>query len=135
METIRPARIEDGAALRMLWADAGLEQMDADQYAAVVAQPSTIVLLAEDEGAATGVAIASFDGWRAQIYHVAVVEPLRHRGLAKELMAAAEKELRALGARAIRVAVGHDNPGGLALSYAMGYAPQDEAVLRKQAAD
>ena len=50
-------------------------------------------------------------------------------------MGAAEAELRASGARTIHVAVGHDNPGGLALSYAMGYAPQDEAVLMKQAAE
>ncbi len=135
MTQIRRARLEDSTALLRLWADAGLESMSEEEYEALVSHPSTIVLLAEDDGAVTGAAIASFDGWRAQIYHVAVAEPLRQRGLAKELMGAAEAELRASGARTIRVTVAHDNPGGLALSYAMRYAPQDEAVLKKQVAE
>ncbi len=135
MTQIRPARLEDSTALLRLWADAGLESMGEEEYEALVSHPSTIVLLAEDDGGVTGAAIASFDDSRAQIYHVAVAEPLRQRGLAKELMGAAEAELRASGARTIHVTVAHDNPGGLALSYAMGYAPQEEAVLKKQVAE
>ena len=135
MAKIRPARLEDRTALFALWADAALESMNSEEYEALVSHPSTTVLLAEDDGVPTGAAIAARDGWRAQIYHVAVAEPLRQRGLAKELMGAAEAELRASGARTIRVTVAHDNPGGLALSYAMRYAPQDEAVLKKQVAE
>ena len=135
MVEIRHAQLEDRAALLGLWADAGLDDVNAEEYEALVAHPSTIVLLAEDDGAATGATIASFDGLRAQIYHVAVTEPLRHRGLAKELMTVAEGELQKGGARTIHVMVEHENVGGLALSYAMGYAPQDEAVLKKQVAD
>lgn len=134
MAEIRLATLQDGTALLALWADAGLEPMRAAEYEALVSHETTTVLLAEEEAAIVGGATASFDGWHAQIYHVAVVEPLRHRGLAKELMGAAESALRELGARSIHVAVAHDNPGGLALSYAMGYAPLDEAVLKKQTA-
>ena len=135
MTKIRRAGLEDGSALLRLWTDAGLESMDAEEYEALVSHPSTIVLMAEDDGAVNGAAIASFDGWRAQIYHVAVVEPMRHKGLARELMGAAEAELQASGARTIQVIVGRENAGGLALSYAMKYAPQEEVVLMKQAGE
>ena len=134
MTEIRSARVDDGAALSELWAGVGLEVIDPEHYGALVANPSTLVLVAEDEGAPVAAAIASFDGWRAQIYHVAVLEPFRHRGLARDLMTAAEAELRKLGVHAIHVTVEQKNAGGLALSYSMGYAPQDEAALKKSIA-
>ena len=132
MATIRPAQVADGSALRQLWADAELEVMSADAFADLLSDDSSVVFVAEEDGDVRGAAIASFDGWRAHIYHVAVTDPFRHRGVAKELMSHAEAELRARGASSVRVAVAHDNAGGLALAYAMRYSPQGESLLRKQ---
>lgn len=98
----------------------------------LIAHPATAVLVAEDGGAVVGAAVASFDGWRAYIYHVAVAGAARHGGVARTLMDEAADHLFGAGASAIYVMVHEENTGGLALAAAAGYIPEGEIVLVRQ---
>ena len=133
MTEIRRAQLADHDALVDLWVDAGLGRTSEGEWNAIIAQPTTVVLVAADGEEIVGSAIASFDGWRAYIYHVAVASNRRHRGEAKELMREAEEHLFREGAGSIYVMVHEQNTAGLALCGAMNYVPEGELVLVKEA--
>ena len=135
MTDIRRAQSADHDALIDLWIDAGLGRASEEEWNALIAHPAAVVLVAADEGEVVGSAIASFDGWRAYIYHVAVAEDRRHGGVAKALMQEAEDHLFREGAASIYVMVHQDNTAGLALSGAMGYLPEGDLVLVKVATE
>ena len=133
MTEIRRAQLDDHDALVALWVDAGLGRIREEEWNAIIAHPAAVILVAVDGEEIVGSAIASFDGWRAYIYHVAVASNRRHRGVAKALMREAQEHLFREGAGSIYVMVHEQNTGGLALSGAMGYVHQGELVLVKEA--
>ena len=133
MVAIRRAQLADQDALVDLWVEAGLGRIGEEEWNALIAHPSAVIFVAEDGEQMVGAAIASFDGWRAYIYHVAVAGPHRHRGVAKDLLQEAESFLFPEGARSIYVMVHQENTAGLALSASMGYVPGGELVLVKSA--
>ncbi len=135
MTVIRRAQEHDHDALIDLWIDAGLGRASEEEWDALIAHPTAVVLVAADDEEVVGSAIASFDGWRAYIYHVAVTGPRQHGGVAKALMQEAEDYLFREGAGSIYVMVHQDNTAGLALSGAMGYLPEGDLVLVKEATD
>jgi ribosomal protein S18 acetylase RimI-like enzyme len=106
----------------------------ADEWDALIAGPTTAVLLATDGGELLGTAIASSDGWRAYVYHVAVAPEHRGEGLGHRLMDQAEQYLLSAGARYVYVTVQQDNTEGLALAASQGYLPEGEIVLVKRMA-
>ena len=114
MTEIRRARREDHDDLLDLWMEAGHGRMSEEEWDAIIARPSTTVLVAEDAGRVAGAAIASFDGWRAYIYHVAVTPPYRRQGPARRLMAEAEEHVAREGGHRVYVMVGEENTAGLA---------------------
>ncbi len=128
---IRPAENEDRERVQRLWDDCGVGRIAADEWDALMAAPTTAVLLAEDGDELVGTAITSFDGWRAYIYHVAVEEKHRRLGIGYDLMAQAEQFLLGAGARYVHVAVHQENTEGLALVGSLGYLPEGEIVLTK----
>ena len=69
------------------------------------------LVLAEAEGAVIGSIIAGWDGWRGQLYRLAVLPAWRRRGVASALVRAGEDRLVTLGARRIGATVvdGHDH--------------------------
>jgi ribosomal protein S18 acetylase RimI-like enzyme len=93
---------------------------------------SATPLVAEDGGRIIGAAVASFDGWRAYIYHVAVAPEARRQGIARELMDASEERLRQRGARRVYALVNGDNTAGLALAAVSGYMPEGDVVMEKE---
>ncbi len=133
MVAIRRAQLADQDALVDLWVDAGLGRIGEEEWNALIAHPSAVIFVAEDGEQMIGAAVASFDGWRAYIYHVAVAGTHRHRGVAKDLLEEAESFLFPEGARSIYVMVHQENTAGLALSASMGYVPGGELVLVKPA--
>ena len=70
------------------------------------------MLLAEGGESLVGTAVASFDGWRAYIYHVAVAEEHRRSGVGYDLMAQAEQFLTSAGARYVHVVMQQENTEG-----------------------
>ncbi|MEX0784568.1 MAG: GNAT family N-acetyltransferase [Dehalococcoidia bacterium] len=131
---MRPAEATDLARVQRLWEACGLAPAAADEWEALVAGPTTAVLLATDRDELLGSAIASSDGWRAYIYHVAVAPAHRGDGLGHRLMDQAEQYLLSAGARYVYVTVQQDNTEGLALAASQGYLPEGELVLVKRMA-
>jgi ribosomal protein S18 acetylase RimI-like enzyme len=90
------------------------------------------LLVAEDGGAGgeiVGALVAAWDGWRGNMYRLAVDPGHRRRGVATALVRAGEERLRALGARRITALVAHGEAGAVGLWAAAGYA-RDEAIAR-----
>lgn len=131
---IRSAEAVDREQVNALWVGAGLAPATADQWDALATSATTGVLVAEEDGRPVAAVVASSDGWRAYIYHLAVAEGYRHRGLGARLMGDAEQQLLSTGARQVFVAVHQDNTEGLALCGSTGYLPEGEIVLAKRLA-
>ena len=131
---IRPAVPEDVSAIQELWDASGLGRAERDEMEALMGSPTAAVLVAPHDGAIVGTVVATFDGWRAYIYHLAVAEADRTRGVGHRLLVEAERYLTSAGARYVYVTVHQDNTEGLALVGATGYEPEGEIVLTKQLA-
>jgi ribosomal protein S18 acetylase RimI-like enzyme len=132
---IRPATLDDHETIAALWEESRLPTVALEEWDSLIGSPNAMILLAEDEGALSGAVVASFDGWRAYIYHIAVVPGRRQTGVASTLMREAEERLQALGARGIFTMVHETNAAGLRLTGALGYEVQaGELVLAKGSA-
>ncbi len=132
MAEIRHASLGDHDQILDLFTVAELGKMTEDEWDAIIASPSTVVFVTEEDQAVIGAAIASFDGWRAYIYHLALAPGHRRQGLAKALMAEAEGHLAREGARRVYVMVHEENTAGLALCAVLGYAPEGDVALVKE---
>jgi ribosomal protein S18 acetylase RimI-like enzyme len=121
--TIRPATRADVAAVLALWASARSAAASTPDDDAAVARAidAGALLVAEAGGELAGTLIAAWDGWRGNMYRLAVASGRRRRGIARELVAAGEELLRERGARRITALVGRD-PVARALWQAAGYA-------------
>ena len=81
------------------------------------------VILAQSGGSIVGSIIASFDGWRGNIYRLAVHPDHRRRGIARRLVSEAEVWLKNQGARRVGAVVEQDHP------WATGFWDATEFVL------
>lgn len=132
MWKIRAALPEDRDAVEAVWNSSGLSEANDEEWYALTAGPSTMLLVADDDGRIAGTAVASFDGWRAFIYHVAVTPEMRGKGVARALMAEAEAQLRRQGARRAYALVNETKTAGLALCAARGFEPEGDIVFVKE---
>jgi len=110
---IRPCRPDEGPALLDLWhhADASPSLTDTpEQVGQVVRDPAAAVLVAVDDDLLVGSIIGGWDGWRGNLYRLAVLPSYRRRGVARALVAAAEERLAARGALRVSALVEHDHP-------------------------
>jgi ribosomal protein S18 acetylase RimI-like enzyme len=132
---IRPAEAADRDRVQDLWEACGLARGAPDEWDALMEGPTSVVLAADRDGELIGAAVATFDGWRAYIYHVAVGRQWRREGIGHDLVAAAEQYLLSAGARYVYVMVNQENTEGLALVGSVGYLPEGEIVLAKRLAN
>jgi ribosomal protein S18 acetylase RimI-like enzyme len=99
--TIRSARPEEAAAVLALWRDAEAVPGATDTEAALrglMEDAPDALLVAETEGALVGALIAAWDGWRGNLYRLAVAPSHRRAGIAGALLAEGERRLRDRGA-------------------------------------
>ncbi len=91
-----------------LWARAGAIPSPTDTLAEVthlVREHTDYLLVAVRQGSIVGSVIGGWDGWRGNIYRLAVAPEARRAGLARQLVREAERVLRAKGARRISALV------------------------------
>jgi ribosomal protein S18 acetylase RimI-like enzyme len=74
-----------------------------------------------DDGEIRGALIAAFDGWRGNMYRLAVRPDRRREGIAKRLVEHGEARLKALGAPKVTALVGRGDRQAEALWRAAGY--------------
>ena len=110
---IRPARPDEVEQVLALWREADTTPSPTDNREEVLkllAEPAAVLLVAEAEGRLVGTVIGGWDGWRGNIYRLAVSPTCRRRGLARALVAEADRLLYRMGARRITALVEGDHP-------------------------
>ncbi|GAB2936367.1 GNAT family N-acetyltransferase [Streptomyces mayteni] len=127
--TVRAAVAADAAAVLAFWREAAEGVSISDDLEGVgrlIARDPEALLLAERDGVLVGTVIAGFDGWRCHLYRLAVAPVCRRQGVAKALLAAAERRFAALGGRRADAMVLHHNELAHPAWAAGGYRPQPE---------
>jgi ribosomal protein S18 acetylase RimI-like enzyme len=105
---VRRATGADVDEVLSVWAGAGAHPTstdDAVSVGALVARDPGALLVAEIGGRIVGTLMATWDGWRGNMYRLAVLPDVRRRGIASLLVHEGEGRLRALGCRRITALV------------------------------
>jgi len=102
---------------------------NANDLRRAVADGPANVLVAEVEGRIVGSIIGTFDGWRGNIYRLAVHPLYRRRGIARALVAEVEKRLARQGAKRITALVEKNHPLATSFWPAVGYGV-DSRIIR-----
>ena len=129
---IRECRHEDCPAVLDLWrrAEAIPSQTDTlDDLQRLVDEHGGLFLVAEEAERLVGTIIAGWDGWRGNMYRLAVLPEFRRRGIARFLVAEAERRLRAKGACRITALVVKSGEEAMAFWQAIGY-DHDQRMVR-----
>jgi ribosomal protein S18 acetylase RimI-like enzyme len=91
--------------------------------------PAARLLLAEDDGRVAGSLIVTFDGWRGNMYRLAVHPDYTRRGIASRLVEEAHAWLREQGCRRITALVEGDHDYATSFWESAGYR-HDEGMRR-----
>lgn len=121
---IRDCRADEVNAVLDLWrqADAIPGVTDkADDLRRAVSESPAAVLVAEVNGQLVGSIIGTFDGWRGNIYRLAVHPTYRRHGIARALVAEIEKRLAAQGTKRISALVHREHGWATGFWSAVGY--------------
>lgn len=98
---IRNCQPDEAESVLALWrqAETTVSPTDTveDLSRALTASPA-VVLVAEAQGQIVGSVIGSFDGWRGNIYRLAVSPDFRRHGIARALVREVEQHLARQGA-------------------------------------
>jgi ribosomal protein S18 acetylase RimI-like enzyme len=89
----------------------------------------SLLLVADDGGEIVGTLVVGWDGWRGNMYRLAVRADRRRRGIGLALVEAGHEHLRSVGARRITALVGAEEEEAAALWRAAGYE-RDEKIVR-----
>jgi ribosomal protein S18 acetylase RimI-like enzyme len=131
--SIRACRLEDIEGVLELWrqADATPSVTDnADDLRRAITDSPANVFVAEIGGRLIGSIIGTFDGWRGNIYRLAVHPDFRRHGVARALVAEVEKKLAEQGAKRITALVEKDHPFAMSFWESVGYRV-DERIVRR----
>jgi ribosomal protein S18 acetylase RimI-like enzyme len=132
--TVRRAEGDDVPGVLALWSAARSEHARTEDSAEIVERliesSPAVLLVAEREGAIVGTLIAAWDGWRGNLYRLAVDAALRRAGIGVALTRAGEDYLRGCGARRVTALVAFEDDAAGAFWDAAGY-PSDEEIGRR----
>lgn len=130
---------EDFEQVAALWQFAGkgvrMGRSDApEEIAKKVSRDPDLFLIAEEDQRIVGTVIGGFDGRRGLVYHLAVAESHRTRGLGSRLMDALELRLRAKGCLRVYLLVTRDNTAAMHFYENRGWEKMDLHIYAKNIA-
>jgi ribosomal protein S18 acetylase RimI-like enzyme len=132
--SIRRSRPEDAPAVLELWTEARSGHAStADRLEDVerlIRDSPAALLVAERGDEIVGALIAGWDGWRGNMYRLAVHEGHRRQGIGIALTHAGEEYLRSCGVRRVTALVAFEDDAGGAFWESAGY-PRDEEIGRR----
>jgi ribosomal protein S18 acetylase RimI-like enzyme len=132
--TVRMGRAQDAPAVLELWNEARSEHASTadrpeDVQRLLCETPGSLVV-ADGDSMILGALIAAWDGWRGNMYRLAVRSTHRRQGIGIALVRAGEAHLRRQGACRITALVGYNDATAAAFWDSAGY-PQDRAIGRR----
>lgn len=131
--SIRPFLPTDHAAALSLWQSTpGVGVGAADQRQAIerfLARNPGLSFVAEQDGELLATVLCGHDGRRGLIHHLAVAAHARRRGLARALLLAALRALRAAGIDKCHLLVFRSNSEGMAFWHALSASERHELAL------
>ena len=133
---LRDASQEDAEAVLSLWHAAYMNsgRSHFDDIATLLAHgPSARLIVAEHGGRVVGSLIATFDGWRGNIYRLAVHPEEQRRGIARRLVDEAHAWLQQQGCRRITALVEGDHNYSTSFWESAGY--RHDAGMRRYSKD
>jgi ribosomal protein S18 acetylase RimI-like enzyme len=131
---VRRCERRDVPAVMALWGEARSEHAStpdrAEDVERLVTDSPAALLVAEREGEIVGVLIAAWDGWRGNMYRLAVRNGHRREGIGIALTRAGEDYLRGRGARRVTALVAFDDEAAGGFWDSAGYPPDREIGRR-----
>jgi ribosomal protein S18 acetylase RimI-like enzyme len=130
---IREARPGDVPGVLALWdvarSDHARTADTADALERLLVDRPGALLVAVEDDRVLGALIATWDGWRGNMYRLAVRPTHRRRGIARELVREGEKRLRERGITRVTALVAREDAPATGLWEAAGY-PYDAVIGR-----
>jgi ribosomal protein S18 acetylase RimI-like enzyme len=109
----RPARVDDLSAVLRLWQESDVTPPSVtdsiEGLTRLMGESGGMLLIAVIDGMIVGSVIGGWDGWRGNIYRLAVAREYRRRGIAHRLVAEVSKALFDKGAERLSALVEHDH--------------------------
>jgi ribosomal protein S18 acetylase RimI-like enzyme len=108
-------RVRDGelAAVLQMWQAAGVTPPSISDsiegLTRLIREPAALLLVATIDDRIVGSVIGGWDGWRGNIYRLAVIPEHRRKGIARRLVAEISRELFAKGATRLSALVEHEH--------------------------
>jgi ribosomal protein S18 acetylase RimI-like enzyme len=131
---IRRCRQADVPAVLSLWGQARSGHASTsdrlDDVERLVAESPAALLVAERDGEIVGALIAAWDGWRGNMYRLAVRDGHRRQGIGLALTRVGEDYLRQCGARRITALVAFEDEAAGGFWESAGY-PFDQEIGRR----
>lgn len=122
------------SAVLELWAEARSEHASTTDWhedvERLVDDSPAALLVAEQDGEIVGALIAAWDGWRGNMYRLAVREGHRREGIGLALTRAGEDYLRQRGVRRVTALVAFDDEMAGGFWESAGYS-QDREIGRR----
>jgi ribosomal protein S18 acetylase RimI-like enzyme len=131
---VRGAERRDLPQVLGLWREARSDHASAPDRAEdlerLIADSPAALLVAERGGEVIGTLIAAWDGWRGNMYRLAVRADSRKQGVGTALTRAGEQYLRSRGARRVTALVAHEDAVAGPFWDSVGY-PVDPVIGRR----
>ena len=123
---IRDGGAAEAAAIVEVWrqaysGDINLARLSGDVQRLLDGRGGVRLLVAEADGVMIGTLIVTFDGWRGNMYRLAVRPEHQRRGIATALVSEAEAWLRSIGCRRITALVAKDHDWATGFWRTAGY--------------
>jgi ribosomal protein S18 acetylase RimI-like enzyme len=132
---IRPFERRDEEAVVSLWNRCGLVRPQNDPRKDIQRKLTVrpdLFLVGVMDGHVVATVMAGFEGHRGWLNYLAVDPPLQRRGLARELVTAAEERLRSTGCPKINLQIRASNLGVIEFYRRIGYTTDDVVSMGKR---